>query len=100
MLTPSEIELLRQDLQAALEVAGPDEIDDAHGLIRKHGFRKSDFEIIQRGDTSRPYPSAVTGVVAVRRRSTETARGYRAGSRSSWLQQLDHDLASGTFGSP
>jgi hypothetical protein len=69
MLTPSEIELLRQDLEAALKALGQDEIDDAHTLMRERGFRSDDFEILQKADPLLPFPSAVTGTVMVLRRS-------------------------------
>jgi len=98
MLTPSEIELLQQDLKAALKVLGQDEIDDAHTLMREQGFRSDDFEILQRADPSPPFPSAVTGTVVVLRRSNKTSRTYAAGHGSTWLEQLDADLKLGVFG--
>lgn len=52
MLTPSEVDLLRQDLQAALKVLGQDELDDAHGLLRARGLAPTDFEVIQRAEPS------------------------------------------------
>ncbi len=98
MLTPSEIELLQQDLKAALKVLGQDEIDEAHTLMREQGFRSDDFEILQRADPSPPLPSAVTGTVVVLRRSNKTSRTYAAGHGSTWLEQLDADLKLGVFG--
>jgi hypothetical protein len=100
MLTRFEIDLLRQDLRAALEVVGQDEIDDAESLLRKHSFRASDFEILQRGDPSPEYPSAITGTVHVIRKSNGAARAYSGGSGSTWLVQLENDLKSGLFGLP
>src|SRR6266404_8806212 len=92
ILTPSEIDLLRKDLKAALKVVGQDEIDDALALIREHGFQSSDFEIVQRSDSSPPYPSHVSGQVTVRRKSNSAARHYDAGSHSTWLSDLELDL--------
>jgi hypothetical protein len=98
MLTPSEIDLLRQDLQAALKLLGQDEIDDAHGLIRDHGFRPVDFEIIQHANPSPAFPSAVTGTVTLVRKSTRIAKTYGAGSSTSWLALFEKDLKQGVFG--
>jgi hypothetical protein len=101
MLTPSEIDLLRQDLQAALKLLGQDEIDDAHGLLRKHGFRPYDFEIIQRSDPTPAFPgaiTAITGQVVLLRKSNRKAKAYDAGHGSSWLAHLENDLKSGAFG--
>src|SRR5229473_472136 len=69
MLTPSEIDLLRQDLQAALKLLGQDEIDDAHALMRDHGFRPDDFEIIQRASSSPAFPREIAGAVTLMRKS-------------------------------
>jgi hypothetical protein len=98
MLTPSEIELLQQDLKAALKFLGQDEIDDAHTLMREQGFRSDDFEILQKADPLSPFPSAVTGTVVVLRRSNKATRSYVAGHGSTWLEQLDADLKLGAFG--
>ena len=98
MLTPSEIDLLRQDLQAALKLLGQDEIDDAHALMRDHGFRPVDFEIVQHADPSPAFPNAVTGTVTLVRKSTRIAKTYEAGSGSSWLVVFEQDLKEGLFG--
>jgi len=98
MLTPSEIELLRQDLRAALKALGQDEIDDAHTLMREQGFRSKDFEILQRAAPSPPLPSAAAGTVVVTRRINKASRTYVAVDGSTWLEQLDADLKSGVFG--
>lgn len=100
MLTPSEVELLRQDLKSALKVLGQDEIDDAHELFRRSGFRPSDFEILQRRNRSPSQVSPVGGVVHVIRKSNRIAKTYAAGHFSSWLAQLETDLKSGTFKHP
>jgi len=100
MLTPSEVELLRQDLKSALKVLGQDEIDDAHDLFRRSGFQSTDFEILQHGDPSIPQVSAVTGTAVVIRKSNRIAKTYVAGNLSSWLLQLESDLKLGTFGRP
>ncbi len=100
MLTPSEIELLRQDLQSALKVLGQDEIDDAHELLRRSGFRSSDFEILQGSEASPPTVTPLTGSATVRRKSSRVARTYAAGHVSSWLLQLENDLKAGLFGRP
>ncbi len=97
-LTRSEIELLRQDLRAALSVVGRDEIDDARTLIRAGGLRDSDFEIFQRSDSSPAYIGDVTGTVTVMRTSNSVAKTYETGSRSSWLLDLERDLKSDAFG--
>jgi hypothetical protein len=92
MLTPSEIDLLRQDLQAALKLLGQDEIDDAHALMHDHGFRPDDFEIIQRADHSPTFPSEITGTVTLVRKSNRMAK-----TGSSWLELFDTDLKLGVF---
>jgi len=98
MLKPFEIDLLRQDLQAALKLLGQDEIEDAHALMRDHGFRPVDFEIVQHADPSPAFPSAVTGTVTLIKKSTRMARTYEAGNGSSWLMLFEHDLTQGAFG--
>lgn len=100
MLTPSEIDLLRRDLEVALKVVGPDEIEDARTLICEHDFLSEDFEIFQRSDPSPPYPNPVVGTVTVVRKSSGAAATYDAGSGSLWLMQLETDLKSGAFGRP
>jgi hypothetical protein len=100
MLKPFEIDLLQQDLKAALKVVEQDEIDDARALIAQHGFRNDDFEITQRADPSLAYPSDVTGAVIVVRKSNKAAKSYDAGSGSSWLEQIETDLKIGVFGRP
>lgn len=100
MLKPFEIDLLRQDLQTALKLLGQDEIDDAHGLMREHGFRAGDFEILQHADPSPTFPSAITGTVTLVRKSNRMTKTYEAGSGSSWLVLLENDLKSGGFGPP
>lgn len=98
MLKPFEIDLLRQDLEAALKLLGQDEIDDAHTLMRSHGFRPDDFEVIPHADPSPAFPSAVTGSVTLVRKSTRIAKTYEAGGGSSWLVLFENDLKLGTFG--
>jgi hypothetical protein len=98
MLKPFEIDLLRQDLQAALRLLGQDEIDDAHALMREHGFRSDDFEIIQHADPSPAAPSATTGTVTLVRKSNRMTKTYEAGKDSSWLELFENDLKLGAFG--
>lgn len=100
MLTPSAVELLRQDLKSAVKVLGQDEIDDAHDLFRRSGFRSTDLEILQRSDPSIPQVSPLTGTAVVIRKSNRIAKTYVAGNLSSWLLQLENDLKFGTFGRP
>ncbi len=99
-LTPSEIELLQQDLKAALKVLGQDETDDAHSLLREYAFRSADFEILLGADPSLPSQGATKGSVVVLRRRNGYSRSYSAGHGSSWLQQLETDLKQGAFGPP
>ena len=63
MLEPSEIDLLRQDLEAALTLLGQDQIDDAHALMTGHGFRAKDVEITQGAEPAPPYHSVISGTV-------------------------------------
>jgi hypothetical protein len=98
MLKPFEIDLLRQDLQAALKLLGQDEIDDAHALMRDHGFRPVDFEIDQHADPSPAFPSAVTGTVTLVRKSTRISKTYEAAAGTSWLVLFEQDLKQGVFG--
>jgi hypothetical protein len=100
MLTRSEIELLRQDLSAALKVVGPDEIEDAETLLHENGFSADEFEIIQRGDPSQALPSAITGSVVVVRTTNRAAKEYDASSGSQWLVELETDLKARVFGPP
>jgi hypothetical protein len=97
MLTPFEVDLLRQDLQMALKLLGQDEIDDAHTLIRAQGFRPVDFEIVWHADPSPAVPGAATGNVTVTRRSTQIACTYDVAD-GSWLAQFELDLQEGAFG--
>lgn len=98
MLKPSEIELLRQDLQTALKLLGQDEIDDAHALMVDHGFRTDDFEITQRSEASPPYPSPIAGTVTLMRKSNRKVKTYSAGDGVAWLLQFEADLKSSAFG--
>jgi hypothetical protein len=100
MLKQFEIDLLRQDLQAALKLLGQDEIDDAHALMRDQNFRPEDFEIIQNADPLPAFPSPITGTVTLIRKSNRMAKTYEAGSGSPWLEQLEADLKSYAFGRP
>jgi hypothetical protein len=97
MLTPFEVDLLRQDLQMALKLLGQDAIDDAHTLIRDQGFRPVDFEIVWHADPSQAVPGAATGNVTVSRRTTQIACTYDAAD-GSWLGQFELDLQAGAFG--
>lgn len=97
MLTPSEIALLRQDLKAAIEVVGQDEIDDAYSLIHRYGYLVQDFEILQKGDDLPAFPAPVTGFVVIVRKSNGMTKRYEAGSGSTWLMQLDGDLKARAF---
>jgi len=97
MLTPSEIDLLQQDLQVATWVVEPDEIDDARALIAAQGFRNDDFDFTQRADPSPNFPSPITGTVTLTRKSNGTTKTYAAGHCSDWLTRLEADLKSGMF---
>jgi hypothetical protein len=97
MLKPFEIDLLQQDLKAALKVAEQDEIDDARALLADHGFQSNEFEITQRPDPSPPYASSVTGTVTLTRKSNGAKKTYKAGDESIWLADLENDLNSGLF---
>jgi hypothetical protein len=98
MLKPFEIDLLRQDLQVALQLLGQNEIDDAHALMRDQGFRPDDFEIFRHADPSPAFASAVTGKVTLVRKSTQVAKNYEAGVGHSWLRLFENDLKEGAFG--
>lgn len=98
MLTPSEIDLLRQDLRAALKLLGQDEIDDAHTLMRHHCFRPDDFEFSQYAEVSPAFPSDVAGTVTLTRKSNQIAKRYVVGGGASWLLELESDLKQEVFG--
>jgi hypothetical protein len=98
MLKPFEIDLLRQDLRAALKLLGQDEADDAYALMREHGFRPGDFEITHHADPSPALPSAIRGTVTLVRKSNRVSRSYEAGDGSSWLVLFESDLKQGVFG--
>jgi hypothetical protein len=87
-------------LDVALKIVGPDEIEDAEALLRENGFSADEFEIIQHGNPSRAFPSAITGTVVVVRTTNEVAREYDASSGSPWLMEFDADLKAKAFGSP
>ncbi len=98
MHTPSEVDLLRQDLRAALTFLGQDEVDDAHHAIRERGFRTDDFEILERPDPSPSLPGPVTGIVVVLRKSNAVRRTYAGGHGSQWAAEFGEDLERGVFG--
>jgi hypothetical protein len=98
MLKPFEIDLLRQDLRAALKLLGQDEADDAHALMREHGFLPGDFEITHHADPSPASPKAIRGTVTLVRKSNRVSRSYEAGNGSSWLVLFESDLKQGVFG--
>ena len=98
MLKPFEIDLLRQDLQAALKLLGQDEIDDAHALIRDQGFRADDFAIIWDADPPLAFASAVTVKVTLVRKSIQVTKTYEADDGRSWLLLFENDLKQGAFG--
>jgi hypothetical protein len=98
MLTPSEVDLLRQDLRAALTFLGQDEVDDAHHAIRECGFRTDDFEILERPNPSPSLPGPVTGLVVVLRKSNSVRRIYAGGHASQWPSEFRADLRAGLFG--
>ena len=91
---------MRQDLNAALKVVGPDEIEDAETLLHENGFSAEEFEIIQQGNPAPAFPSAITGRVVVLRMTSGAAKEYDAGSGSRWLVELDRDLKAKVFGLP
>jgi hypothetical protein len=97
MLKPFEIDLLQQDLKAALKVVEQDELDDARALLAEHGFPSDEFDITQQPDLSPPYASSVTGTVTLTRKSNGVNKTYEAGDGSIWLANLDTDLKSGLF---
>jgi hypothetical protein len=97
MLTPSELDLLRQDLKSALEVVGQDEIDSLESLLREQGFQVSDFKFLRNINPSDARPP---GTVLVRRTSDGVEKPYAATSAASWLARFEADLKAGTFGSP
>ena len=98
MLAPFEIDLLRQDLKAALSVVGKDEIDDAHVLLAEHGFAPDDFEFSEICDPSPARVGAITSILTLQRTSTGTIREYTAGHNSQWLMHFEADLKAGIFG--
>ena len=97
MLTPSEIALLRRDLQVALNVVGPDEIDDARRLISEIGLRNEDFDFSQRPDPLPEVPSPISGTMTVTRKSTGANRTYVVGSGVDWLGRFEVDLQARMF---
>jgi hypothetical protein len=98
MLKPFEIDLLRQDLQAALKLLGQGEIDDAHALMRDQGFRPDDFEIIWYADPSPGFPSAVRSKVIMVRKSAQVTKTYEADDGPLWLLLFENNLKQGAFG--
>jgi hypothetical protein len=98
MLKPFEIDLLRQDLQAALKLLGQGEIDDAHALMRDQGFRPDDFEIIWYADPSPGFPSAVRSKVTMVRKSAQVTKTYEADDGPLWLLLFENNLKQGAFG--
>jgi|SRR5579863_8850998 len=97
MLKPFEIDLLRQDLHAALKLLGQEEIHDAHALMRDEGFRPGDFEIIRHAGPSSDFPDLITGTVTLVRESDRASKTYE-GDNGSWPVQFETDLKHGVFG--
>ncbi len=101
MLKPSEVDLLRQDLQQAFSLLGQDEIDDAHAELRKLGYDEGDFTF-----TRVPYAKIGTGVAPAIEDMVVTNTGngkektYQAGHGSSWPAEFTDDLRAGYFGLP
>ena len=99
MLTQSEVDLLRQDLRAALNFLGQDEVDDAHHAMQEFGFRTDDFEILEQPHPSPILPGALKGAVVVSRRSNAVHRTYAGGHGSQWPTEFREHLKNGVFGS-
>lgn len=97
MLTPSEIDLLQQDLKVATWVVEPDEIDDARELIALRGLSADDFEFSQRADPTPNFPTPITGTITLTRKSNGATKTYTAGHCSDWLVRLEADLKAGVF---
>jgi hypothetical protein len=97
MLKPFEIDLLQQDLKAALKVVEQDELDDARTLLAENGFTSDEFEITQHPDSSAPFTASVTGTVTLTRKSNRANKTYEAGDGSVWLAEFETDLKSGLF---
>src|SRR5262245_58845436 len=101
MLQPSEVDLLRQDLQQAFSLLGQDEIDDAHAEIRSLGYDEGDFTF-----TRIPYTHIGTGVaptiedMVVMNTVNGKEKTYDAGHGSSWPVAFAEDLRTGYFGPP
>lgn len=101
MLQPSEVDLLRQDLQQAFSLLGQDEIDDAHAEIRRLGYIEGDFTF-----TRIPYRYTGTGVapgiedIVVMNTVNGKDKTYDASHGSSWPAEFADDLRAGYFGSP
>ena len=75
------------------------EVDDYMSSIKALGFDSDDFALTEHSteDSASAVP-AVTGTVAVLRRSTEKSRLYATGHGSSWPAEFHDDLLQGKFG--
>lgn len=99
MLQPSEIDLLRQDLQQAYKLLGQDEIDEARAEIRRLGYNESHFTF-----SRIPHAHPGAGVTAtiedmvVLNKANGQKKTYDAGHGSSWPVEFSNDLRSGYFG--
>ena len=98
MLSPSELDLLQQDLKMALSVVGLDELEDANALLVQIGFPPNDFQFGEESDPSPAYPAPITGRIQCIRISMDRRQVYDAGHESSWLCDFERDLRSGHFG--
>ncbi len=82
-----------------LKILGKDEIADYEFLLRRFGFEKSDFCLLEEDTTKRAndctYP--ITGNLIVVHKKSAKVRTYRIGHLSSWIADFRHDLENKIF---
>lgn len=78
-----------------------DEREDFVDLLRRHRFDPEDFELSEHEDKIPAYGVfPVTGIVYVRRRSSDVLREYSKGAASIWITAFLRELLAGVYGQP
>ncbi len=77
------------------------EMEDFDAAILGGRFEVDDFSIVdlEAEPTTKGQPP-ITGMVTVRRISTDEFKTYSAGRMSTWVSEFEIDLHEGKFGQP
>lgn len=82
-----------------LKILGTDEIKDYEFLLKRFGFEKSDFCLLEEDTTKRANDSfyQVTGNLIIVHKKTAKLKTYHIGHLSSWIADFRHDLENKFF---